>query len=80
MMNKVRGRPDGTGRRNFNVHKTRMVEGRHFHSINLNEFRSAFLGIAPERGGGAATVLTERAYLVLVESFTDGLAGQVAIA
>jgi hypothetical protein len=77
MMDQVHGRPDGTARRNFNANKDRLFEGRHYFSVNLNEFRSAFPGVAPERGGGTVTVLTERGYLLLVKSFNDDLAWQV---
>ena len=75
MMDQVHGRPDGTARRNFNTHKSKMVDGLHFHTITQpNEIRS--LGLAREDGSTQASInlMTERGYLVLVKSFTDDLA------
>lgn len=78
MMDQVHGRPDGTGRRNFNVHKARMVEGRHFYSVDHpNEIRSLGLSRADGSTPASVTALTERGYLVLVKSFTDDLAWRV---
>lgn len=76
-MDAVRGRPDGTAGRAYRTHKARLNEGRHYFRMNLDEFRRGFPAVAPERGGGDVTLLTERGYLVLVKSFTDDLAWQV---
>lgn len=78
MIDKVHGRPDGTARRNFNVNKDRLVEGKHYHvKSQADEIRS--LGLQRPQGGvpSAVTLMTERGYLMLVKSFTDELAWQV---
>lgn len=74
MMDETHGRPDGTARRNFNEHRARMAEGRHFFVLPADEFRT------PDgRLNGASEVvyLTERGYLLLVKSFRDDLAWEV---
>lgn len=77
MMDQVHGRPEGTGRRNFNVHKTRLVEGRHYFEVTADEIRSQSLGGSFPPRTPKGLLLTERGYLVLVKSFTDSLAWQV---
>lgn len=72
----VHGRADGTARRNFNIHKSRFIEGIDYHIIKRNspmyEFRT--LEVIPPKG---ITILTESGYLMLVKSFTDDLAWDV---
>ena len=78
MVDEVHQRPGGTARRNFNVNRERMTEGKHFHEMTqADEIRS--LGLSRPQGGvpEKVTLLTERGYLMLVKSFTDDLAWQV---
>lgn len=69
MMDQVHGRPDGTGRRNFNTHKSKMDEGRHHFVLNPSDAARLTGTIAPN----GLTILTESGYLVLVKSLTDVL-------
>lgn len=77
MIDKVHGRPDGTARRAFNTHRSKMTEGKHFGKMSADEFRTRFPGIISARVTEDVTALTQRGYLMLVKSFTDDLAWQV---
>mgnify|MGYP000913822549 CR=1 FL=1 len=70
------GRPEGTARRNFNSNKQHMVEGTDFFKITPNEFRTA-IGEMDNRQQNDVTLITESGYLMLVKSFTDGLAWDI---
>lgn len=72
MIDKVHGRADGTARKRFNDHRSRLVEGEDFIVRNSDEAKS--LGITAPNG---LTLLTETGYLMLVKSMNDDLAWQV---
>lgn len=72
LMDQIHARPDGTARRQFNEHKDKLSEGRHY--FVRKAYEAAELGIVAPNG---LILLTERGYLVLVKSFHDDLAWQV---
>lgn len=76
MVDQVHGRPEGTAKRNFSEHKSRLIEGEDFYLIDFShkdELRTFGIEVPP-RG---LTVLAESGYLMLVKSFTDDLAWDV---
>lgn len=77
MIDRVHGRPDGTARRNFNVNKNRLIEGRHFTKMSADEFRTRFPNQLANRATEDVTVMTERGYLKLVKSLNDDVAWEV---
>lgn len=72
-----RQRPEGTARRNFNTNKRHFIEGEDFYTVELSadEIRTQFG--AGKNAGRSMTVLIKMGYLMLVKSFTDGLAWMV---
>lgn len=76
MIDQVHERPEGTAKRNFAEHRSRLIEGEDFYSVTTDqkyEFRTFGLEV-PNRG---LTLLTEQGYLMLVKSLTDDLAWTV---
>lgn len=68
----VHGRPDGTARRTFNANKKHFIEGEDYFVRNPHE--ATEYGIIAPNG---LKLFTESGYLMLVKSFTDGLAWSV---
>lgn len=77
-IDKVHDRPEGTARKRFNDNKEHLIENEDYFKIRKSDVQMSekrTLGIeVPNRG---ITVLTESGYLLLVKSFTDGLAWKV---
>jgi len=71
-MDQVHGRPKGTARRNFNQHKQRMEEGRHYFRCDVSE-----AGIVGRTAPNGLLLLTESGYLILIKTFRDRLASEV---
>lgn len=72
MMDEAHRRPEGTARRTFAEHKTRLIEDEDYFVRNSSEARE--LGLVAPNG---LTLLTETGYSMLVKSFTDDLAWNV---
>ncbi|OYY84621.1 MAG: hypothetical protein B7Y61_08745, partial [Rhizobiales bacterium 35-66-30] len=78
MVDEIHKRPDGTGRRTFNEHRARFVEGEDFVTLNQpDEIRT--LGFSRPQGGTPASVIliTRRGYLKLVKPMSDDRAWEV---
>lgn len=85
-MDQVHERPEGTARRNFNEHKTKLIKSEDYFVLSqADEIRTLADEIrtpnqVEDRRGGSQkrlTLLTESGYLLLVKAFTDDLAWQV---
>jgi len=74
-------RPEGTARRNFNLHKDKLIEGEDYFLVPYKEWSNGLVerNSSDQKGGhtGPMTMLTESGYLMLVKSFTDDLAWKV---
>jgi hypothetical protein len=77
MIDQVHQRPEGTARRNFNEHLTRLIEGEDFYKVCADEIRSHKIFEISSRAHEDITLLTETGYSMLVKSFTDDLAWDV---
>ena len=77
MMDEMHQRPKGTAGRNFRSHRGKMLEGRHFFEVTLDDEIRRLIPNAERGLPNSLTLLTERGYLLLVKSFTDDLAWQV---
>jgi len=77
MMDDAHKRPDGTARRNFNEHKTRLVEGEDFYKVSANEIRTHKICAISSKAHEDVIMLTETGYSMLVKSFNDDLAWDV---
>jgi hypothetical protein len=77
MIDQVHERPDGTARRNFNEHRGRFSQERHFFEVTADDIRTQSIeqAFAPRTSKGV--LMTERGYLMLVKAFTDDLAWEV---
>lgn len=77
MIDQVHERPEGTARRNFNEHRGRFSQERHFLEVTADEIRTGSIeqAFAPRTAKGV--LMTERGYLMLVKAFTDDLAWEV---
>lgn len=77
MIDQVHERPDGTARRNFNEHRGRFIQERHFFEVTADDIRTQSIeqAFAPRTSKGV--LVTERGYLMLVKAFTDDLAWEV---
>lgn len=73
----VHNRPNGTARRNFNVNKSRFIEGEDFFKVCANEIRTHKIMSISNKVREDVTLLTESGYLMLVKSFTDDLSWTV---
>ncbi|MGX8942697.1 ORF6N domain-containing protein [Symbiopectobacterium sp. Eva_TO] len=76
MIDKVHGRPKGTAKRAFNVHRSHFVCDEDYVLIpaSLKNVLRSFGISVPNRG---LTTLTESGYLMLVKSFRDDLSWDV---
>lgn len=77
MIDQVHERPEGTARRNFNEHRGRFSQERHFFEVTADDIRTQSIdqAFAPRTSKGV--LVTERGYLMLVKAFTDDLAWEV---
>ncbi|WP_217190985.1 ORF6N domain-containing protein [Pseudomonas shirazica] len=77
MIDQVHERPEGTARRNFNEHRGRFSQERHFFEVTADDIRTQSIeqAFAPRTSKGV--LITERGYLMLVKAFTDDLAWEV---
>lgn len=78
----VHGRPDGTARRNFSANRNHFIEGEDYFIVTPEAIEKSRMyenrptGITEVNPRGTAFI-TEQGYLMLVKSFTDGLAWEV---
>lgn len=77
MIDQVHERPEGTARRNFNEHRSKLLEGSDFFKICADEIRTHNIVKISPRAHEDVTFLTEQGYLMLVKSLTDDLAWTV---
>lgn len=77
MIDQVHERTEGTARRNFNEHRSKLLEGSDFFKICADEIRTHNIVKISPRAHEDVTFLTEQGYLMLVKSLTDDLAWTV---
>lgn len=75
----VHQRPEGTARKRFNDNRKHFVSGVDYFKVKCSEVRPFFGQTLPNgfNPNGDVTLITESGYLMLVKSFTDGLAWKV---
>ena len=77
MVDEIHKRPDGTGRRTFNEHRARFVEGEDFVKICADEIRTHKIMALSPKAHEDVTFITRRGYLKLVKPMSDDRAWEV---
>lgn len=73
----VHQRPSGTANKRFIDNKKRFIEGEDYFTVSSSEIRKTHIFPISDNDFKDKTLITESGYLMLVKSFTDGLAWEV---